>query len=189
MRIRILTLRYSESLGGFDDTPIQDCLRERGALSFREYFFEVNGVPHLACIMIFEEQRVSSELSTVAKDFRNTSDATGRGTTEHAKARRDPTAGLSENHRFLFNTLREWRAERSRDEGVPPYVIFTNKQLIEMVRTSPENVTALGHLDGIGPAKVKRYGAEVLKLLQRGRIKETQAVDSGDQPGSAEGEI
>ena len=44
---------------------------------------------------------------------------------------------LSENDWPLYNRLREWRAERSKEAGVPPYIIFTNIQLAFVCRLSP----------------------------------------------------
>jgi superfamily II DNA helicase RecQ len=42
--------------------------------------------------------------------------------------------GLSEADMGVFNRLREWRSKRCRQEGVPPYIIFTNKQLDSAAR-------------------------------------------------------
>lgn len=41
----------------------------------------------------------------------------------------------------LFNRLREWRGERSRAEGISPYVICNNRQLTELVRRRPAKPT------------------------------------------------
>ncbi len=41
MRVKLLTFRYSSSLGGFDDTPLLEFTRDKEVLSFREHFFAV----------------------------------------------------------------------------------------------------------------------------------------------------
>ena len=51
MRVRLLTLRYSPTLGGFDDTPLQEFTRCRELLEFREHFYAVHEVPHLTCVL------------------------------------------------------------------------------------------------------------------------------------------
>ena len=54
MRVKLLTFRYSSSLGGFDDTPLLEFTRDKEVLSFREHFFTVNDMPHLACVVTYE---------------------------------------------------------------------------------------------------------------------------------------
>jgi ribonuclease D len=66
---------------------------------------------------------------------------------------------------MLFNSLREWRTSTARAEGVPPYVLFTNRELLEIVRLRPDSRTALGHVPGVGPGKIERYGHAILGLL------------------------
>jgi superfamily II DNA helicase RecQ len=38
----------------------------------------------------------------------------------------------------LFNQLREWRRERCKRDGVPPYIVCTNKQLAQMAVQRPQ---------------------------------------------------
>ena len=65
----------------------------------------------------------------------------------------------------LFNALRDWRAERSKRDGVPPYLICTNKQLVAMIKTRPRSLGKLGEIEGIGKAKLEKYGQELLSML------------------------
>jgi ATP-dependent DNA helicase RecQ len=51
---------------------------------------------------------------------------------------------------------------------VPPYVIFHDATLAAMVRDKPADLAALGRVSGIGEAKLKKYGTEVLALLLAG---------------------
>jgi ribonuclease D len=72
---------------------------------------------------------------------------------------------MSESERALFQHLREWRSKQAREEGLPSYLILTNRQLVTLVRRRPESATAVGHIDGIGPGKVERYAQAILRLL------------------------
>ena len=65
----------------------------------------------------------------------------------------------------LFQALRDWRNERSRREGIPPYLICTNKQTAEMVARRVANRNQLTQLEGFGKAKSERYGADILALV------------------------
>ncbi len=62
--------------------------------------------------------------------------------------------------------LREWRLERSRADGVPPYVVFHDSVLHAIAAARPASLGELGQISGVGPAKLERYGADVLALVQ-----------------------
>jgi ATP-dependent DNA helicase RecQ len=68
----------------------------------------------------------------------------------------------------LFEALKSWRRETAHASGVPPYVIFHDATLAAMVRDKPADLPALGRLSGIGEAKLKKYGTEVLAVLIAG---------------------
>jgi superfamily II DNA helicase RecQ len=178
----LFTLRYSSTLGGFDETPLAEFTRDKELLGFREHFFTLNEVPHLACVLTWQdavvnvddlraarELRVRPELDRDHRPIPTGEGGNGRDANERRRERYrtgpDPAAGLDERERALFNSLRDWRSRKAHDEGVPPYLIFTNRHLVAMVTKRPDSPTALGHLSGIGPGKVKRYGKEVLALL------------------------
>ncbi len=156
MQIKLLTFRYSASVGGFDDSPLSEFVRDKDVLSFREHFFRVNEIPHLTCVISYEDRAVAAPSVPVAMP------AAKRGKTDKT----DPTAALSEADRALFETIRVWRARRAQDDGVPPYVVLTNRHLVAVVTARPGSLTALGRIDGVGPAKVKRYGTALLALLR-----------------------
>ena len=65
-------------------------------------------------------------------------------------------------------TFKGWRRETAHADGVPPYVIFCIATLAEMVRAKPNTLPALGRISGIGEAKLKKYGTEVLAVLIAG---------------------
>jgi len=61
--------------------------------------------------------------------------------------------------------LKEWRLARAREDGVPPYVVFSDATLAELLRLSPRTPAELLGVPGIGPAKLERYGRELLATL------------------------
>ena len=65
----------------------------------------------------------------------------------------------------LFEKLRVWRRERSQHEGVPPFMVFGDKVLREIARQKPQDLDALGDVNGVGPAKLEKYGAMVLGMV------------------------
>jgi DNA helicase-2/ATP-dependent DNA helicase PcrA len=61
--------------------------------------------------------------------------------------------------------LRAWRLERSREDGVPPYVVFHDSVLHAIAEAQPSSLGELSQIAGVGPAKLDRFGAELLGVL------------------------
>ena len=58
--------------------------------------------------------------------------------------------------------LREWRLERAKADDVPPYVVFHDTVLHAIAAARPGSLGELAQISGVGPAKLERYGEEVL---------------------------
>jgi ATP-dependent DNA helicase RecQ len=65
----------------------------------------------------------------------------------------------------LMERLRAWRREVSAAQGVPAYVVFHDRTLAEIAGRRPGSLAELGQVPGVGPAKLERYGEQVLELL------------------------
>ena len=65
----------------------------------------------------------------------------------------------------VFSRLREWRKGVAEQEGVPGYVVFTTEQLAELVKKRVSTTAGLKELEGVGDARVEKYGAAVLERL------------------------
>jgi DNA helicase-2/ATP-dependent DNA helicase PcrA len=65
----------------------------------------------------------------------------------------------------VFDALKQWRLERSREDEVPPYVVFHNTTLAEIAERQPRSLAELALIPGVGPTKLERYGQDVLRVL------------------------
>jgi len=65
----------------------------------------------------------------------------------------------------VVKALKAWRLERARGDGVPAFVVFHDKTLDEIARRLPRDRNQLAAVPGIGPAKLDRYGDELLATL------------------------
>ena len=65
----------------------------------------------------------------------------------------------------LFAKLRDLRKKLAEQEGVPAYALFTNEQLAQMVQQRVTTKAELAALDGVGPARIEKYGEAFLQLL------------------------
>lgn len=73
---------------------------------------------------------------------------------------------LSSEEFAIYDRLRTLRKQTAEAEGLPTYAVFTNEQLAEMVRRRVDGVTALVGIDGVGDARVRRYGDAFLAVLR-----------------------
>jgi ATP-dependent DNA helicase RecQ len=65
----------------------------------------------------------------------------------------------------LFLRLKIKRLEIAKAQNVPPYVVFHDKTLFEMIKMRPNNLADLGGITGVGEAKIKKYGKAFLEVL------------------------
>jgi len=65
----------------------------------------------------------------------------------------------------LWESLRALRKELATTEGVPPYVIFHDSTLRELLYRRPASLNAMSEVPGIGERKLSRYGQAFLDLL------------------------
>jgi ATP-dependent DNA helicase RecQ len=73
---------------------------------------------------------------------------------------------LDSGQREVFEQLRLLRREIASKQGVPPYVVFSDKTLREMAAAMPQSQKAMLDISGIGAVKYERYGDAFLALLQ-----------------------
>jgi ATP-dependent DNA helicase RecQ len=66
----------------------------------------------------------------------------------------------------LLERLRTLRTGIARDERVPPYIVFSDRTLLEMAVRRPKSPYALGEIRGVGPMKIEKYGERFLALLR-----------------------
>lgn len=66
----------------------------------------------------------------------------------------------------VFARLRSLRKTLSERDGIPLFAIFTNEQLAEIARRGCGTLAELREITGLGEARVGKYGADVLALLQ-----------------------
>jgi ATP-dependent DNA helicase RecQ len=66
----------------------------------------------------------------------------------------------------LGERLKSWRTKRARELGVPPYIIAHNTLLDSIARSKPRDLGALAATPGIGPAKLAKFGAEIIDLVR-----------------------
>ena len=91
----------------------------------------------------------------------------GRAGANTARERVDYKEKLTPEQFRVFAQLRDLRKEVAQAEAVPVYTVFSNDQLARMVTDRTTTKAALERIDGIGDARVAKYGPRFLDLLTK----------------------
>jgi ATP-dependent DNA helicase RecQ len=78
---------------------------------------------------------------------------------------------LSAADAAVFEQLRSWRAAAAKEQGVPAYVIFHDATLRQIAAQSPSTLTELATVNGVGDAKLAKYGQQILDILGRPEVR------------------
>lgn len=166
MLIKVISLSFDSAFGGFKDEEVRDFLKDKELISARDYLFVKNDVPYLIFVLKYFPHRAEVDPKFVPKEKRE-----------------EPwRESLSEHDMGLFNLLRDWRSQRSKKDGMPPYILFTNQQLADIVKKRPQTLAELTQIEGIGKGKAQKYGDEVLAIskINIGPKKEEKVEVVGD---------
>ena len=66
----------------------------------------------------------------------------------------------------LYSLLRSWRYEKASESGVPVYMVFSQKALIELVNYLPTDSASLQLINGMGARKIEQFGADIVQMIQ-----------------------
>lgn len=73
---------------------------------------------------------------------------------------------LSYDDTLLFEKLRLLRKELADEQAIPPYAVFNDKSLKDMVLIKPKNLTQFLSVTGVGQAKKEKYGKQFIDIIK-----------------------
>jgi ATP-dependent DNA helicase RecQ len=94
---------------------------------------------------------------------------------------------VSEEDAPLLSALKAKRRALAEAAGVPAYIVFNDRTLIEMAETRPANLDAMARIGGVGATKLERYGADFLEVIN-GTVEEVHPTRR-KLAGRAAGEV
>ena len=89
-----------------------------------------------------------------------------RKTSKAERSARAKEAFAGANDDPLWHALKAKRLELAREQGVPPYVIFHDSTLLEIMNQRPQTLYDMGRISGVGQAKLAKYGDAFLLVLE-----------------------
>jgi superfamily II DNA helicase RecQ len=146
LKARTFTLPFDVASNRFDDSELLAFLADTEALSIAEHFFLREGEPLWAILVTFRQPRAPGEAAP-------------------QRTPSDPATELDPADRAVFEAIRSWRNQKAKKMNRPAYVLLTNEQASDVARLRPSTLTALTSIPGIGEAKAKDFGAELLSLI------------------------
>ncbi len=135
---RIITVPFSLKEEGFPDKELNDFVRNKKGVSYQARLIQRNGNYYWSVFLHYEESISSEKDLTFKHDY------------EH----------------LMYSELKKWRNERAEKEGIPPYIIFTNNQLKEIVISKCKTKESLKNIEGIGEIKSRNYGDDTIDIVK-----------------------
>jgi ATP-dependent DNA helicase RecQ len=77
------------------------------------------------------------------------------------------SASAGEGDPILLDALKKRRTGLAHEQGVPAYVIFPDRSLMEMAQQRPTTAAAMSQIHGVGQAKLARYGDAFLEVVRQ----------------------
>ena len=166
LQVKLFAMRFCDELDGFDDEPLRAFMAGKEIVSLKEQFFFKDNVPYWSVMLMYKSKPRPIDLSKESqKKVEDKKD--------------DYRSVLTEESTPLFNLLREWRNEKAKKAGSPPYILFNNLQLAQIAGKKPETLTQLASVEGVGRAKIKKYGEEILQIART--LKEQQKTEKSEE--------
>ena len=111
-------------------------------------------------------KNVTFRVEEVRKAARKSKKGTFAAASEMASGGRAGKGSVRVEDERLWEALREERLKFSREQNVPPYVIFHDATLMEMLKRRPKDLTEFATISGVGANKLERYGKAFLTVLE-----------------------
>lgn len=142
---------YYGKLSSENETTLKHVINK---LIVDEYLSQTNDKYSIVLVNRLANSIMSDELRIIMKLPKGTEEYNG---TEDRKGIRKSEV-LTSKGLELFDRLRELRTSKAKEEGMPPYIIFTDKTIIDMCIKLPFTESEMLEVNGVGEHKYKKYG-------------------------------
>jgi superfamily II DNA helicase RecQ len=130
----------------------------------------VNGAPDFWSILIFYEngeENIPKKSKMVEKAISSETPAAPEKVTTPEKILSLETAEtpLTEEQNQIIMALKTWRKDKSNELQQPEFMIFPNATVEALAKAKPRKMEELSSVKGLGPAKITRYGDDLMAIL------------------------
>lgn len=140
MALHILTIPFNPAQAVFDDESVARFLINKRVQRLEPAFFIHEGKPYWSVYVEYEPILTADEKPILKQS-------------------------LTDGQATLLSKLRQWRKERADKDGVPVFIVATNKHLEQVILKQPRTLEGLRQIDGFGKKKLESYGRDILGLI------------------------
>ena len=79
----------------------------------------------------------------------------------------DNTEKISIEQTELYKELKKYRLNKSKEEMVKAYYLYTNVQLEEIIKLKPKTLNELANINGFGKVKCEKYGNDIIDIVKK----------------------
>lgn len=165
-KIRGYRMNENPHYGELEKVPVYKLRQVMNQLMLTEYL-SVTGDEYAIVKLTGKSGEVLHEGGTIvmkmAKEAEHPAKIQGEKKTKKSRMAGMSLSGADEG---LFEKLRELRTEIAREEGVPPYIVFSDKTLASMCMVKPDTKSDMLSVSGVGEFKLEKYGKRFLDCVK-----------------------
>ncbi|MGK0334539.1 MAG: ATP-dependent DNA helicase RecQ [Paraglaciecola sp.] len=165
---RIKTYGAGRDISAFDWAQYFNQLISLGYLYIAHEDYKKVRLTPTARRVLFEGDKVELVKMTTVKKRR-----------EVEKNKTAKRAAVKREKLGFFDELRELRKELAREFGIPPYLVFNDVTLQEMVSQKPVTDAEMGRISGVGERKLHRFGEQFMNIIKK-HIRREDKESRGD---------
>ncbi|MEM7015800.1 MAG: DNA topoisomerase 3 [Pseudomonadota bacterium] len=151
-----------------DFEQLLNALNRAGLVNVNETSFQKDGkdIQYRRVSLTRDGQKVDNK---ALADIELSDAPTGSKRQSKRKKKAAVDANATPPPEHILEAVKEWRLNEARKRGVPAFRIFGNRVLNALASAQPKNEDELLDVPGIGPAMLKNYGQDLLKLFAQNR--------------------
>lgn len=124
----------------------------------------VNGAPDFWSILIFYENG-EEHIPKKTKSSETIVNPEKAATPEKIVTSETADVPLTEEQNQILLALKTWRKDKANELQQPEFMIFPNATLEALAKSKPRRMEELSSVKGLGPAKITRYGDDLMAIL------------------------
>jgi len=148
MKLKLLTIPFNPQINRFEDEAFEAFQLNKEIRQFHPHFFSIGETTYLGVLIGYDEKQPVKQKHRPSVQKKNLNDL------------------LDEREKQLFEEMKKLRKEKSDILGLPPYVLGTDSQVIQVIQKRCKTVQALKNIHGFGDKKVDSIGRDFIELVK-----------------------
>jgi ribonuclease D len=141
MKVKVFTIRLISEKFHTDQTTLNDFLETVKFVKSATHFVEADEVNYWSVMIHFEDLY------------------------ETKKMEEKKEANLNEKQLEVFQSLKQWRAEKAGKMKMANFMVCHNSELIDIAFNQPKSIDELRLIKGFGNRKTDKYGDDIIAVL------------------------